>query len=180
MILICPGVHEQQLTTCFLAGMVEAGMKQLLPAELLIFPTEQFPAYSAIDIFKFLEKNVQKADPVTFISFSAGVVGSIGVAWSWQQIGGTIKAFIALDGWGVPLGGNFPIYRVSHDRFTHWSSELFGGGTESFYADPPVDHLELWRSPHTTKGWWIHPTSTGLKTTTPTTAAFFILEILKR
>lgn len=95
-------------------------------------------------------------------------------------MGGQIKALIALDGWGVPLGGNFPIYRLSHDSFTHWSSALLGGGTESFYADPPVEHLELWRSPQTTKGWWNHQTPTGLKTATPTTAALFILEILNR
>ena len=57
-----------------------------------------------------------------------------------------MKALIAFDGWGVPLVGNFPIYRISHDQFTHWSSELLGKGDKSFYADPPVEHLDLWRS----------------------------------
>ncbi|NES72229.1 MAG: hypothetical protein F6K24_47060, partial [Okeania sp. SIO2D1] len=28
----------------------------------------------------------------------------------------------------------------------------------SFYAEPAVTHLELWRSPATTQGWWTsHP-----------------------
>lgn len=75
-------------------------------------------------------------------------------ARSWQQSGGTIKALIALDGWGVPLYGDFPIHRLSHDHFTHWSSKLLGAGLDGFYADPPVEHLELWRSPQTTQGWW--------------------------
>lgn len=91
------------------------------------------------------------------ICFSAGVVGGIGAAWAWQQSGGKIKALIALDGWGVPLYGNFPIHRLSRDRFTHWSSQLLGAGADSFYADPPVEHLDLWRSPHTAQGWWVRP-----------------------
>lgn len=180
MILICPGFHDPKLTQHFLVGMVEAGMNQPQPENLLIFPTEKYPPYSVIDLFNFLDQTVKKADPVTFISFSAGVVAAIGAALSWQQMGGNIKALIALDGWGVPLVGNFPIYRISHDSFTDWSSALLGGGTESFYADPAVEHLELWRSPQTAKGWWNHQTSTNLKTATPTTAALFILDILNR
>ena len=67
-----------------------------------------------------------------------------------------VKALIAIDGWGVALWGNFPIYRLSHDYFTHWSSLALGGGDKNFYADPPVGHLDLWRSPQTTRGWQVN------------------------
>ncbi|NJK53546.1 MAG: hypothetical protein HC936_13370 [Leptolyngbyaceae cyanobacterium SU_3_3] len=66
-----------------------------------------------------------------------------------------------MDGWGVPLGGDFPIYRVSHDRFTHWSSAWWVAGLDSFYADPAVAHLDLWRSPQTVQGRWVSPTHTS-------------------
>ncbi len=62
----------------------------------------------------------------------------------------------------MPLLANFPIYRISHDRFTHWSSSILGEGESGFYADPEVEHLDLWRSPHTCRGW--QTIAPGLKT----------------
>ena len=50
-----------------------------------------------------------------FIAFSAGVVAAVTAAMQWQGEGGKIKGLIAFDGWGVPLLGDFPVYRVSHD-----------------------------------------------------------------
>jgi hypothetical protein len=116
-------------------------------------------------------QQVQQAiqTPLLFISFSAGVVGAIAAAQMWQGLGGQVRAFLALDGWGVPLWGSFPIHRVSHDAFTHWSSALLGGGSESFYADPAVSHLDLWRAPQTARGWQIQNTGK-----TATTAAEFV------
>nr|CAD5935525.1 hypothetical protein NO713_01572 [Planktothrix pseudagardhii] len=178
MLLICPGIHEIELTECFLNGIIENWKEQQQLGELLILPTQKYPAYSSFDIYNFIQKNPPKSD-IIIISFSAGVAGAIGAALAWEQFGGKIKAFIAIDGWGVPLVANFPIYRISHDYFTHWSSALLGSGNESFYAEPAVEHLELWRSPQTTKGWWNHETSTGLKTATPTTVTLFIQNILK-
>lgn len=90
---------------------------------------------------------------LVFVAFSAGVVGAIAAARLWQAQGGSVKALIALDGWGVPLYGKFPIHRLSHDYFTHWSSALLGSGCDNFYADPAVEHLDLWRSPQQTQGW---------------------------
>ncbi|WP_041225812.1 hypothetical protein [Crinalium epipsammum] len=148
-VIICPGVHPPELTQEFLRNLSVA------PANLLIFPTEKYPAFSAIDVLQFLKENQSLDVPVVFIGFSAGVVGAIGAAWGWQLLGGEVKALIALDGWGVTLAGNFPIHRLSHDHFTHWSSALLGAGEDSFYADPPVEHLELWRSPYTVQGWWV-------------------------
>ena len=188
-VVIIPGIHDPRLTESFLSQVFSDWRSRCQSGNLLIFPTRDYPAYSGIDIFNYLcsitptpaasppangsfGQNQAKLPklPIIFICFSAGVVGAIAAAWMWQQAGGEVKALIALDGWGVPLAGNFPIYRISHDRFTHWSSALLGAGIESFYADPPVEHLNLWSSPQTAKGWWLHRTSTGVETASPTTA----------
>jgi hypothetical protein len=96
-------------------------------------------------------------------------------------LGGTVKAFLAFDGWGVPLYGNFPIHRISHDYFTHWSSALLGGGEDSFYAEPAVEHLDLWRKPNVCKGWWVHPATDGKRERrTHTTASKFVNQLLQR
>ena len=119
----------------------------------LVFPTEKHPPYSPLAVYDWLNKPEILTDELLFIGFSAGVVGGIGTAIALQEKGVNIKAFIAIDGWGVPLWGNFPLYRFSHDYFTHWSSAILGTGKESFYADPPVEHLAMWRSPETCQGW---------------------------
>lgn len=154
---------------------------------LLVFPTQDYPAYSAPHILEFMQARLDKGATlrqskasVIFISFSAGVVGAIGAAWGWQQMGGTVNALIALDGWGVPLYGDFPIYRLSHDYFTHWSSALLGGGDESFYASPPVEHLDLWRSPKTVTGCWFRKTGFGFEPPTATNAALFLATLIER
>ncbi len=161
-VVICPGMHEPEATQSFLTNLGERSH------EFLVFPTDRYPAYSTPHIVNFLHHQLSNplsphtwreavVTPLVFIAFSAGVVGAIGAAHLWQWMGGKVKAFIAVDGWGVPLFGNFPIHRISHDSFTHWSSAVLGGGSDSFYADPSVPHLELWRSPHTVHGWWCQP-----------------------
>lgn len=188
MIILCPGVHEQELTINFLKGLqietaqsydTSSQRNQSDPSpnhsDLLVVPAQQLPVYSGIHILEFLGEHCSIASPLVMICFSAGVVGGIGAAWGWQQSGGTIKAFMALDGWGVPLYGDFPIHRLSHDHFTHWSSKLLGAGSDSFYADPPVEHLELWRSPQTTQGWWEQQSQSR-----QTTAAAFLMLLLER
>lgn len=154
-VIICPGIHSAELTDSFVQE-IQISHNQDLPKNWLIFPTQQYPAYSAIHIYQWLKKSepvLNNSSPMIFIAFSAGVVGAIGAAKAWQMQGGKIKAFIALDGWGVPLVANFPICRCSHDHFTHWSSAILGSGSESFYADPAVAHLDLWRSPKAGWGW---------------------------
>ncbi|MDM9385002.1 hypothetical protein QUB80_30555 [Chlorogloeopsis sp. ULAP01] len=159
-IIICPGIHESSLTENFVASLRERNFDTSTSKSLvniLVFPTDGYSSLSAFHILQFLFdrlKNQQKS-PVIFISFSAGVVGAIASAYLWQNSGGHVKAFIAIDGWGVPLLGNFPIHRMSHDYFTHWSSKILGCGQNNFYADPPVEHLDMWRSPQTVQGWWV-------------------------
>jgi hypothetical protein len=154
-VIICPGVHSPELTQAFLRGIG----KSLDPQQVCIFPAEHLPAYSAFHILNFLDalpwgQGRRHGTPsLFFIGFSAGVVGAMGAAQIWQRSGGQVKAFVAFDGWGVPLAGNFPIHRISHDRFTDWSSALWGRADASFYADPAVAHLDLWRSPQSAQGY---------------------------
>jgi hypothetical protein len=192
-VIICPGVHPPELTERFLQGCGERF------ADYLVFPSETAPPYSALHVLDFLHRqfaiphpvasrcNTARA-PLLFISFSAGVVGAIGAAWVWQSLGRTVKAFIALDGWGVPLYGNFPIHRLSHDAFSHHSSAWWSQPGESFYADPPVPHLELWQSPQTAHGWRVSAGSPfpnerrrpPIVEPVATTAAEFLLRLLAR
>ncbi len=185
-LVICPGVHEPKLTDCFLTGLsglwglAADRQNQQIVDRVKIFPAHKYPPFSALDILHFLLTQELAGESLVFVSFSAGVAGAIGAAWMWQQIGGKVGAFFALDGWGVPLGGNFPIHRISHDRFTHWSSAILGGGGESFYADPAIEHLDLWQSPQTAKGWQVSQTAAGIETVAPTTAATFLVHLLKQ
>ncbi len=145
-VIICPGIHAPELTDRFVASLS-------IDHNLLVFPANQYPAYSAWHIYHWVQQQKLVSQNLLFITFSAGVVGGMGAAISLQLIGFKISAFIAIDGWGVPLLPIFPLYRLSHDYFTHWSSAILGGGNESFYAEPSQSHLELWRSPETCPGW---------------------------
>lgn len=145
-IVICPGMHSSKLTEEFVASLNRP------EEEFLIFPGDRSPVYSPQHILEFLQSCTPRSTPLIFIGFSAGVVGAIAAANRWHTQGGISRSLIAIDGWGVPLFGNFPLHRLSHDYFTHWSSALLGSGTDSFYADPPVEHLDLWRSPQTVIG----------------------------
>ncbi len=153
-VIICPGIHETQLTDNFLNSIFRIEQQFLLnqDTELLVFPTEKYPAYSPVDVYQWLIA-ATTLDELLLICFSAGVVGGFGAATALQLQGVTIKAFVAIDGWGVPLLADFPIYRLSHDYFTHWSSALLGAGNNNFYCEPPVAHLTVWQSPETCQGW---------------------------
>jgi hypothetical protein len=131
--LLIPGLHEPELTTKFVQSFA---------------PSRQ------IAIFPHLDR-LNRETEIIIIAFSAGVVLAALLAPFWQLQGKQIKALIALDGWGVALGGNFPIHRCSHDYFTHWSSALLGTGYDNFYAEPSVAHLTLFANPAQVTGWRI-------------------------
>lgn len=159
-IIICPGIHEPDLTEKFISGCLErishrsSGYNSV---NILAYTGQGYLTLSGFHILHFLGDRLknQLKSPLIFISFSAGVVGAIAAASGWQLLGGNVKAFIAIDGWGVPLAGNFPIHRMSHDYFTHWSSSSLGSGQDNFYAEPAVDHLSMWRTPQTVQGFWV-------------------------
>ncbi|WP_017654109.1 hypothetical protein [Fortiea contorta] len=157
-IIICPGIHEPELTESFVSGWLDRRLEIFMastPVNIFIYPGRDCLTLSAVNIVEFLGDRLKQRQksPVMFISFSAGVVGAIVAASWWQHLGGNIKAFVAIDGWGVPLYGDFPIHRMSHNYFTHWSSSLLGSGQDNFYAEPAVDHLSMWRSPQSIQGW---------------------------
>lgn len=183
--ILCPGYHSPTFTTDFLNNLYPDWRSREKSGHLLIYPTQDYPAHDAFKITDFLQYSLADQPdriniPLTFIGFSAGAVGAIGAAWWWQQQGGDVKGLIALDGWGMPVLGSFPVYRLSHDYFTHWSSAILGNGMESFWADPAVEHLELWHSSDTVKGWWLSPTPGGKYTALPTTAKQILIHWLMK
>lgn len=158
-IVICPGIHQRELTQRFIEDLWSVGennLNNLQMDNMLVFPEEGILTLSTFHILLFLGDRLgnRLELPVIFIGFSAGVVGAMGAAIKWQMRGGNVKALIAIDGWGVPVGGNFPIHRLSHDYFTHWSSAILGSKQDNFYADPPVEHLSMWGSPGKVQGYW--------------------------
>jgi hypothetical protein len=184
-IIICPGIHEPELTENFISGWlypISDRSINLNSANILTFPGQGFLALSSLHILEFLRDRLgdKLESPVIFISFSAGVVGAIAAAINWQLLGGHVKAFIAIDGWGVPLWGDFPIHRISHDYFTHWSSSLLGSGNDNFYAEPPVDHLSIWRSPQIVQGLWVDSSVEVSHPRIRLNAAEFLRMLLKR
>jgi len=146
VIVVCPGVHSPQLTASFLTAMA---LDQADPMRVCVIPGDRQPVYSPLHGLSMLQHRLGApwaAPPVLFLGFSAGVVSLAAIAPLWQALGGTVLGLIALDGWGVPLGGHFPIHRISHDRFSDWSSALLDGSAlqtrgDRFYAEPAVAHL---------------------------------------
>ncbi|MGF1536417.1 MAG: hypothetical protein ACFB4J_08045 [Elainellaceae cyanobacterium] len=142
----------------------------------MVFPAHRQPAYSPQHILDWLLPQPTWRQGVCFIAFSAGVVGALGAARWLHRIHTPIK-MIAVDGWGVPLIEPFSVHRLSHDEMTHRTSLLLGPWSgDHFYADPPVEHLDLWRSPHQIIGQRVAPASSRQ----PTTAAAFLTELLHR
>lgn len=168
MILICPGCHPVHLTASF--------VQRAIPSDYphLILPTTRNSPYSPLDIVEFWQQSKVNPPKLVIIAFSAGVVGAVGAANILTRRQIPVQALIAIDGWGVPLWGEFPYHRLSHDYFTHWSSRLLGSGAYSFYADPAVEHLDMWRSPHTVRGWWVK----GDRATINLSASEFMQQLL--
>ncbi len=162
-VIICPGVHDLELSDRFLASVFYTTKSSATPGQnsqhlqqpqkFLLFPTEKYPAYSPYHLYRWLKLQNPSQEELFFIAFSAGVVAAIGAILALQNQRVKISGLVAIDGWGVPLWGKFPIYRFSHDHFTHWSSAILGTGKASFYSDPTVEHLTMWHSPENCTGW---------------------------
>ncbi|MUL35381.1 hypothetical protein [Gloeocapsopsis dulcis] len=177
LIVICPGIHAPELTQEFVQGLNVTSSNTY---NFLISPTHDYAVLSP-HLLQFLQAHLsnpqqRSLQKVVFIAFSAGVVGAISAANVWQSWGGQVLAFIAIDGWGVPLFGNFPLHRLSHDYFTHWSSVMLGSGSDNFYAEPAVDHLTLWRSPQNVFGCY----TKNSQTLAHLTAAEFLIMLLEQ
>lgn len=170
-LIICPGMHSPRWTET-LKGQLKGG--ELWPsAEHYVFPHHPQQAWSAHALRDWLGATVALGSPLVFLGFSAGCVAAIAAAWAYQQGQDyPVEAVIALDGWGVPLAGQFATYRLSHDRYTHITGALWGQGDRAFYADPPVTHQQLWQAPQQVWGW------AGGGSGTYTTALQFLAQCL--
>lgn len=143
-IAICPGFHPAALTAACLQVM---GWQE---RAILV------PDCSPLDGITICQHLTQHGDrrPTIFVGFSAGVIGAAIAAGLRQHQGNPVAALVAIDGWGVPLAlPGIPIYRLSHDRFTHVTSGWGESRQGRFYCDPPVAHTDLWRSPQQAWGW---------------------------
>lgn len=177
IVVICPGIHPPELTQEFVAALeaaiasqahtptVSRAPEQVVTQpnaaeelKLWVLPSETAPYGPDLIRRYVLEKwraaGLSLGYPTAWIGFSAGVVGAVATARRWQREGGQVQGFIAVDGWGVPLGDRFPRFRLGHDRFTAQSCEWLGASDGHFYCDPAVEHLALWRSPQQCLGHW--------------------------
>lgn len=145
-VVVCPGFHDPDLTVAFVRS---------LPTFVRPYVIDAFPANPMEVLSQMIQMlgapSEEVAAPLVAIGFSGGVVGLAGALVLWQQQGGHVARFFAVDGWGVPLMG-LPACRLSHDAFTHWSSLPLGAGDVNFYAEPPVDHLKMWGASEQVKG----------------------------
>ncbi len=167
-LVICPGYHGVALTESLISALNQALRAQvrnslsdwlihLLPDDLDALGLARADHSSAqvhplMSLPTVLTDRRVATTPTLFIGFSAGVLTAWGAAHLCALSGQSVLGLIALDGWGVPLAGPFPIRRISHDAFTHYTTAGWGG-TRRFYADPPIDHLTLWGSPGLVQGW---------------------------
>lgn len=154
-VAICPGFHSAALTEGWVRSLppfTQAHIAPALPIDAIAIFNWLIQTFGDPSITtKSLHSSKMSKAPLIAIGFSAGVVGLTGALYLWQQRGGKIAQFFAVDGWGTPIIG-LPVCRLSHDSFTHWSSLPLGAGKVNFYADPSVDHLQLWGSPEQVVG----------------------------
>lgn len=157
-VYVCPGFHDAALTDQWVRSLPPFTQPHI------------FSAFCAdpLAVHRWLSQQANATDPIVAVGFSAGVVGMAGALALWQQQGKQVARFFAVDGWGVPLVG-LPVCRLSHDKFTHWSSLPLGAGKVNFYADPPVSHLAMWSSAQRVEGWqvddWENGKSRGIAVT---------------
>ncbi|MEM8639118.1 MAG: hypothetical protein AAGG51_09925 [Cyanobacteria bacterium P01_G01_bin.54] len=148
MIVLCPGMHTPEVSESFRTRFTP------LHSHLHCFIPEAIAPYDGSAICQHVQNHCESNTPLVLMGFSAGAVGARYAAQALHHQGWAIAALWLWDGWGVPrLGEPFPTVRLSHDTFTHWSSALLGEGDDSFWADPAVPHLDLWRNPEQIRGW---------------------------
>ena len=173
-VIVCPGFHDARLTEQWVRSLPPFAQPYVIEA----FPANPLAVFDELaQIFGSPVANQpDPAQPLVAVGFSAGVVGLAGALTLWQQQGGQVAKLFALDGWGVPLVG-LPVCRLSHDSFTHWSTLPLGAGEVNFYADPPVEHLQLWSEPEHVHGWQV--AGWQGEAAVPMTAADFLVRSLR-
>lgn len=158
LIVVVGGIHPPGLTTPLLLAAAADPVLGQIPT--LVLPnhtpaTVLSPRHLRHGIDHYWQSTFGATDSPDLLiwAFSAGCVGAVGLGHHWHHHRGKVRALFAVDGWGVPLPNCFPTYRLSHDEFTHTTSQWLGTAPVSFWADPPVPHLQFWGQIPTTQGW---------------------------
>lgn len=178
-IVICPGLVAAAASQRFWQMVQQHLSAEANPSTMasndVIFLPPDCPVYSPEHVLQALQPFLTPVqNPWVWIGFSAGVVGGLGAARHCHPQF-PVQRFIALDAWGVPLIAPFPIDHLSHDRWTHQVVSTFNTLNSSFYADPGVNHLDLWETPSTVTGWDCKLDHSPI----PTTAADYIAQLVK-
>ena len=168
-LLVIPGVVPQEATDRF--------VQQLGVSGICCVPVSVAP-FNPWSIEQFTQTQDLDTNLVV-IAYSAGCVGALGWIPLWHRQKKAIKALIAIDGWPIPFWGKFPIYRVSHDLYTHRTTLYLGAGREQFYCDPAVEHRNLWAYPEASWGLWVKQNDKQKKTYRAT-ALDFLQNIIER
>jgi hypothetical protein len=177
---ICPGIHQPSLTQSFLNGLRQTWGSAWSDRLILGVLPATVPPYAprlVLDHFEACLGNRaqglgsrgegvgNRGDGLVWIGFSAGVVGALLAARQWHRQGHPVQALIAVDGWGVPLWADFPVYSLSPDRLAYETTRGLRSKHSHFYADPPVSHLALWEQPQKAIGWVECPGGKSLRLT---------------
>ncbi|MEL6814865.1 MAG: hypothetical protein AAFP03_08625 [Cyanobacteria bacterium J06598_3] len=179
-VIVCQGFHDSALTKQFVRSLPVF----IEPYIVDVTTVSPFAVYQWLQqTFGHREDGFQL--PLVGIGFSAGVVGLAGALAMWRAQGGNVARLIAVDGWGVPVLG-VPMARLSHDRFTHLSTlpldvvgELLGDASKvNFYADPAVEHLDLWGDSTAANGWSVERWQLDKKVGVPMSASDFVRQLL--
>lgn len=160
--VICGGFNSPILTTNFyhyltnLSDNINTNNTVIFQFDREVALSDRTPnilPYDGYNIYQYLRNKYQNLSlyNLTFIGFSAGVIGAIIAGNLWQKNGGKVNKLFAFDGWGVPLICDFSCYRISHDYITHLS--YLGGEKNAFYGYPSVSHQQLWQNPQNIQGW---------------------------
>lgn len=144
------GFHDPFLTEGFVESLVTVWEQNAIGAPIQL----RFTTHSLRDACSKVHSIETQSDFVLVVGFSAGVISAAIATSILSARNKPPVAFIAVDGWGVPLQAPCPIYRFSHDVFTHVSSQILGGHGQ-FFADPPVSHLQMWANPQQVNGWFV-------------------------
>ncbi|MBU6228744.1 MAG: hypothetical protein KGQ93_03515 [Cyanobacteria bacterium REEB459] len=150
LLVVCGGMQHPQDTQAIVRLIrADPGLNQL---PLRVFTPESWAAVlSGSSLRGWLTSG--PAPPRLMIwAFSAGCMGAAALANYWQCHGGEVLALFMVDGWGVPWSQVAPLHRLSHDAFTHTTSNYLGEGVINFVANPAVDHRHLWQSPQLVTG----------------------------
>lgn len=164
------GFHDPNLDSRFLANFLSAWettqLQDIITLEISLYAIGDWLQPSVTHDTKVNHDHPERhhgVEGTIFLGFSAGCMRAALASQLYQATKKPVLGLIAVDGWGLPLiHTQIPIYRLSHDLFTHNSSMVLGG-KGVFFADPPVPHLSIWEYPDCVSGWYCRNEKTAME-----------------